>query len=197
MTTGFRASLLAGLAVFSFVSSSAAQGLPDAPGKDALIKVCGSCHEPQRSASLRLTPESWQEVIAKMVALGAKGTEQQLDARLAPKLAPFRALLGREGADPTADTFSATLDQTLFVKFGAPVRSLLAPRAGTLADRLGKLTNPDALAEELFVAILSRRPTAEERKDVAAALKTAPDRQKTINELVWALVASAEFRFNH
>src|SRR5688500_2456222 len=78
MTTVFRGSLLAGLAVFSFVSSADAQGLPEAPGKDALIKVCGTCHEPQRSASLRLTPESWQEVIAKMVALGAKGTEEEL-----------------------------------------------------------------------------------------------------------------------
>lgn len=78
MTTVRRAGLIAGLAVFSFVSSAAAQGLPDAPGKDALIKVCGTCHEPQRSASLRLTPESWQEVVAKMVALGAKGTEEEL-----------------------------------------------------------------------------------------------------------------------
>jgi competence protein ComEA len=52
--------------------------LPDAPGKDALIKVCGTCHEPQRSASVRLTPEGWQEVMTKMVSLGAKGTDDEL-----------------------------------------------------------------------------------------------------------------------
>lgn len=125
-----------------------------------------------------------------------KLTEQQLDARLAPRLGPFRSMFGR-GADPTADDFSATLDQTLFLKFGGPVRGLLAPRAGNLADRLGKLTNPDAVADELFAAVYARRPTAAERQDVADALNNARDRQTAINELIWALVASAEFRFNH
>jgi competence protein ComEA len=57
---------------------SAAQQLPDAPGKDAVVRVCGTCHEPQRSASVRLTREGWQDVIAKMVSLGAKGTDQEL-----------------------------------------------------------------------------------------------------------------------
>lgn len=60
-------------------SVTMAQGqLPDAPGKDVMIRVCGTCHEAQRSASVRLTREGWQEVIAKMVALGAKGTEEEL-----------------------------------------------------------------------------------------------------------------------
>ena len=52
--------------------------LPDAPGKAAMVKVCSGCHEPQRSASLRLTREGWQEVITKMVALGAKGSDEEL-----------------------------------------------------------------------------------------------------------------------
>lgn len=133
---------------------------------------------------------------AERAALGAKLTDAQLDARLATRLGPFRSMLGR-GGDATADAFSATLDQTLFVKYGSAVRGLLTPRPGNLTDRLNKLTNPDAVAEELFAAVLSRRPTADERKDVADALKKTTDRGKTINELVWALVASAEFRFNH
>ena len=52
--------------------------LPDAPGKDVMVRVCGTCHEAQRSASVRLTREGWQEVIAKMVSLGAKGTDEEL-----------------------------------------------------------------------------------------------------------------------
>jgi len=81
--------------------------------------------------------------------------------------------------------------------YGGAVRGLLPPRTGNLSDRLGKITNPDAVADELFAAVLSRRPTADERKDVAEALKNAKDRQTTLNELVWAMIASAEFRFNH
>ncbi len=105
-------------------------------------------------------------------------------------------MFGR-GADATADNFSSTLDQTLFVKYGAAIRTMLPVRNNSLADRLSKITNPDAVADELFAAVLSRRPTADERSDIADALRNTTDRAKTINELIWALVASAEFRFNH
>ena len=39
--------------------------------------LCGTCHEAQRAASVRLTREGWQETIAKMVALGAKGSDEE------------------------------------------------------------------------------------------------------------------------
>jgi len=52
--------------------------LPEAPGKAETVRVCGTCHEPERAASVRLTREGWQESIAKMVALGAKGSDEEL-----------------------------------------------------------------------------------------------------------------------
>lgn len=52
--------------------------LPDAPGKDETIRLCGTCHEPQRAASVRLTREGWQETITKMVGLGMKGSDEDL-----------------------------------------------------------------------------------------------------------------------
>ena len=51
--------------------------LPDAPGKDETVRLCGTCHEPQRAAAVRLTREGWQDTIAKMVALGAKGSDEE------------------------------------------------------------------------------------------------------------------------
>ena len=56
--------------------------LPDGAGKDALVKVCGSCHQPERSASVRLTREGWEEVIADMIKRGAKGTDEEFGAVL-------------------------------------------------------------------------------------------------------------------
>ena len=53
------------------------------------------------------------------------------------------------------------------------------------------------VADELFLSVLTRHPTADERKDIAEALKAAPDRRTAVTEIVWALVVSAEFRFNH
>jgi hypothetical protein len=40
-------------------------------------------------------------------------------------------------------------------------------------------------------------PTPEEAADVAAFLAARPDRSKAAMELVWGLISSAEFRFNH
>ena len=67
-----------GLIAIVAAAASAQTQLPDAPGKDVMIRVCGTCHEAQRSASVRLTREGWQDVIAKMVSLGAKGTDEEL-----------------------------------------------------------------------------------------------------------------------
>ncbi len=62
--------LLTGVSVY-------AQQLPDDPGKDVLLKVCAGCHQPERSASVRLTREGWEEVIADMIKRGAKGTDEE------------------------------------------------------------------------------------------------------------------------
>jgi competence ComEA-like helix-hairpin-helix protein len=40
--------------------------------------MCGTCHPADRGASVRLTREGWQDVMTKMVALGAKGTDEEL-----------------------------------------------------------------------------------------------------------------------
>jgi len=119
------------------------------------------------------------------------------DAKAAPLVAAFRGVYGGAAGEPDDGT-TQTLSQTLFLKNGPVVRGLTQPKAGNLADRLGKLP-PDRAADELFLSVLTRRPTADEKTDVTAALTRTPaaDRPAFCGELVWALVTSAEFRFNH
>jgi competence protein ComEA len=62
--------------------SSGQVTLPDGPGKEQMIKVCGLCHEPQRAASIRLTREGWDATIADMIARGARGTDEEFQAVL-------------------------------------------------------------------------------------------------------------------
>jgi competence protein ComEA len=81
------ASLLAGVAVAAAClaiprPASAQAGLPDGPGKDQLVKICGLCHEPQRAASIRLTRDGWEATIGDMIARGAKGTDEDFQAIL-------------------------------------------------------------------------------------------------------------------
>ena len=70
-------------------------------------------------------------------------------------------------------------------------------RNGNLVDRAAKLTDGNAIADELFLSVFTRLPTPEERQDVAEALKGQSNRTAALNEVVWAMIASAEFRFNH
>lgn len=53
--------------------------LPEGAGRETTVRVCGQCHEPQRAASVRLTREGWQDVVAKMVGLGARATDAELE----------------------------------------------------------------------------------------------------------------------
>jgi competence ComEA-like helix-hairpin-helix protein len=71
--------LLFGAAAGSSAPRLAAQNvLPEAPGRDVTVKLCGNCHAAETVASVRHAPDGWREVIARMVAAGAKGTEQEL-----------------------------------------------------------------------------------------------------------------------
>jgi competence protein ComEA len=56
--------------------------LPDAPGKDVTVRICATCHAADTVASVRHNPEGWRDVIARMVAAGAEGTEPELETVL-------------------------------------------------------------------------------------------------------------------
>ena len=58
-------------------TGTASAQLPDGPGKDTVVKVCGTCHEPNRAAALRLTREGWEQTVADMRWRGAKGTDEE------------------------------------------------------------------------------------------------------------------------
>jgi competence protein ComEA len=74
--------ILTFLALLVLPLSASAQQLPEGPGKPELLKVCGGCHQAERSASVRLTREGWEGVIGDMVQRGAKGTNEELTAVL-------------------------------------------------------------------------------------------------------------------
>jgi hypothetical protein len=75
----------AGFALVALVAaprSSSAQQLPDGKGKAEVMKLCSTCHPAERGASVRLTREGWQDVMTRMVALGLKGSDEELNTIL-------------------------------------------------------------------------------------------------------------------
>jgi competence protein ComEA len=76
ITTAGRLVLWGALLLFASSSTVFAQ-LPDGPGKDTVIKVCGFCHDPATAAAVRLTRDGWQSTINDMISRGAKGTDEE------------------------------------------------------------------------------------------------------------------------
>jgi hypothetical protein len=158
-------------------------------------------------AALRpLTPEqfAWSalqatgQLDAERKALGPKSTEAALYAKYAGQVTPFVNLFANSPGEPTTGDFEATIDQTLFLRNSEFVRNLLAPRPGDLADRLNNIKESAPLADELYLSVLTRLPAADEAKDVADYMsRRTADRPVAVQELIWALLTSAEFRFNH
>jgi hypothetical protein len=94
--------------------------------------------------------------------------------------------------------FAPSVKAALFVLNDSQVLSWLKPQPGNLVVRLAAMTDPVPLAEELYLSVLTRLPTAEEQADVAAILeKHSADRPRAIGQLVWGLLTSTEFAVNH
>ncbi|HVX10148.1 MAG TPA: DUF1549 domain-containing protein [Pirellulales bacterium] len=130
-------------------------------------------------------------------SLGPTLNEATLHEKVAANLPGFVGVFAGQAGQPEQD-FQSTLEQTLFMANGGVLRSWIAPQAGNLVDRLNRVTEPAAVAEQLYLCVLSRLPTAEEAAEFTACLQArAQDRPAAIQEWIWALLASDEFRFNH
>lgn len=95
----------------------------------------------------------------------------------------------RSGAPSMAQALELFNGEALQAKLQHPEgRVALLLRAG----------RPDSEAtEELYLAALSRRPTAAERAATARLLRRAPTREEGLQDLLWALLNSKEFMFSH
>jgi len=155
-------------------------------------------------------PETFLVAIEKRVSaeqllsslLEATGNREFVTASKDPKtnLAALRAKLVKAFASPAREAeieFNPSLKATLFLLNDDALLSLLAPQGANLAARLTALSD-DKLATELYLSVLSRRPTAQESADAAAYLgKNASRRPTAVTNLAWALIASTEFCVNH
>jgi hypothetical protein len=90
--------------------------------------------------------------------------------------------------------------QALHLMNSKQLQEKLASKGGTArVQRLeaGKLT-PEELVEEIYLACYTRPPTDEERKVAVAAFSAeGATRRSAIEDVMWALLNSAEFVFNH
>ena len=112
---------------------------------------------------------------------------------IGPTRAEFlRAFTTRpEGGDPTEYAYG--IPQAL-----ALINQPAFNGGGKIVDRLMQASkSPGAVVEGLYLAALSRRPSAEELEDATAFVDRRKSARDGYAELLWALLNSAEFVINH
>jgi hypothetical protein len=114
----------------------------------------------------------------------------------AKRVKEFVELFGSPVGSPEGE-FQASLPQALFLANAESIAAWLQPQHDNLTARLSKIPQSERLTEELYLSMLSRHPTTAETAAVQKHLAGAEERISAIEQLVWSLAASAEFRLNH
>ena len=66
----------------ALAASTAFAQLPDGPGKDVTVQLCGNCHDASVIQGYHQSRDEWVATIQKMMGVGATGTEEQFMAVL-------------------------------------------------------------------------------------------------------------------
>ena len=131
------------------------------------------------------------------VAARRQQIDQATTAALEKNVARFVQLFASEKGQPQYDFF-ATAEQALFFANGGEVRSWLSPAGDNLTGRLAKMESGPEIATELYLSFMTRYPSPDEQQDVTEYLQSRGDEKSAaLQELAWALMTSAEFRFRH
>ena len=119
-----------------------------------------------------------------------------VEAKIAAIRNEFVTLYGA-GAGQVQTDFFSTIDQALYITNGSRVTGWVASNS-YLVGGLLKLEDSAQIAEDLYISVLSRKPSGAEIQRVQEFLESVGNQKsQALQDMVWALLASAEFRFNH
>ncbi len=92
----------------------------------------------------------------------------------------------------------ANVAQGLLLTNGELLNQLVDPRNSKFIRQLAENSDDSQCLDQLFMRCLGREPQAAEKEECLRWLRsTTSPRSKQLSSLAWALVTSAEFRFNH
>jgi hypothetical protein len=102
----------------------------------------------------------------------------------------------RGSVSSTETKTSPTISQALHLSVGDTISPRLGC-SGRISACVSTKMPPSAAVEELFIRCLSRKPTKEELNDFLKLIPSPPATTQPYEDVVWALLNSTEFMFNH
>lgn len=94
-------------------------------------------------------------------------------------------------------SLAPNLSQVLYLLHSDELQRRLTSKEGVI-EELAKSEKPNGeVIEELFLRTFSRLPNSDEARDALAEIEKSPNRRTAIEDLLWTLLNSKEFLFNH
>jgi hypothetical protein len=145
----------------------------------------------------RVRPLSAEELMASMrVATGfddAQGKDEKLPNS-------GKAYIMRFFGKPNdgRGRFQGGVDEHLFLNNGSQLRGMIRTKKGNLSHLLLNDEPPwEERMDRLFLSTITRFPTESERKKLTSYVTSNEKPQEGLEEAIWALINSSQFRFNH
>lgn len=144
-----------------------------------------------------LTPNQ----LARSLSLASADPESFADEKMKPADRMKRIVQSASNRhankfEQPGENFQVSADEALFFTNSPDVQRTYLN--GGLVRRLEQISDDGKAIETAVQAVLSRMPTAEERKLLAAYVAARKDRRKAaLSQVVWSLMTSSEFRFNY
>jgi len=105
-------------------------------------------------------------------------------------------LCSRESINVSETRLEPTLAQALHLLNGDTVEGKLA-RSTVIADMLKDGRKPEEILDAIFIRALSRQTSEPERKRLLPLVAANPADRKAYDDILWAVLNSTEFAFNH
>ncbi|MCX6379671.1 MAG: DUF1549 and DUF1553 domain-containing protein [Armatimonadetes bacterium] len=112
----------------------------------------------------------------------------------------FLELFGRPARNIACEcerTDEPNLDQIIHLMNNTGINGRIISKEGRIAQLFTAKTPFPKVVEDVYLATLARYPTADEVKRTTQAMNKAKVPQNVAEDLLWALVNSKEFLFNH
>lgn len=152
---------------------------------------------PKNFERARVRPLSAEEIVAAMRTATAFDSDPKTQPQLPNAGSEYFLRYFGEPTNGLGD-FQGSLAEHLFLNNGEHVRGFSRRKKGNLTDQLMLATDPwDKRIERLFLAVLNRPPKPSELTKFVAFIKDDPKTEPRVEDAVWVLLNSSEFRFNH
>lgn len=176
----------------------------------ALSSLPSSDNQPDTRNYARYYSRRLQPYVLLDAISGATGVAQKFDdypeARKAIQLpnekarSDFLEVFGRSERTTPCEcetSLAPNLSQVLYLLNSDELQRKLTDKSAIT----GELSKPEKataeVVEELYLRTFSRRPNPVELQDAVKILESGPDRRAAVEDLLWTLLNSKEFLFNH